>query len=385
MNHKYVRLCAIAAMWLTLPASAQIPIVLDLPLEWQVIQRNAREWAEVKVAGTAPADAAEVDARAEPAAGMPGKASDWSVVAQGAQVKDGRFSGSLNLPTGGWYALHVRFRKSAADPAMLAEAAVEHVGVGDIFVVAGQSNASNHGAEKQKSISGMVVAFDGRKWQLAKDPQPGASGDQGSFQPPFGDAIATRFKEPVGIIACGIGATSVREWLPKGATFPNPPTLEGRVRQLPSGEWESKGEAFDMFTGRMKQLGPMGFRAVLWHQGESDAGQPDPKRTLIGKPYRQYVEQLIRESRKEIGWDAPWFVALVSSHGGDGVPEMRAAQKSLWDDGIALEGPDSDALKGDLRDGVHFSGKGLREHGKCWADKVAPWLEKQTVQSVSRN
>ena len=39
---------------------------------------------------------------------------------------------------------------------------------------------------------------------------------------------------------------------------------------------------------------------------------------------------------------------------------------------------------GDLRDGVHFSGKGLREHGKCWADKVAPWLEKQTGKPTSR-
>jgi hypothetical protein len=306
-------------------------------------------------------------------------------VAQGAQVKDGRFSGGFKLLAGGWYALKVRFRKSAADPVVLGEAAIEHVGVGDIFVVAGQSNSSNHGAEQQKTTTGLVAASDGKKWQLANDPQPGASGGQGSFQPPFGDAMATKFQVPVGIIACGIGATSVREWLPKGTTFPNPPTLEGRVLQLPSGEWESKGEAFDMLTSRMKQLGPKGFRAVLWHQGESDAGQPDPKRTLIGKPYRVYLEQLIKESRKAIGWDAPWFVALVSSHGGEGVPEMRDAQKSLWTDGIALEGPDSDALRGDLRDGVHFSGKGLREHGKCWADKVAPWLEKQTGKSAGPN
>jgi hypothetical protein len=217
---------------------------------------------------------------------------------------------------------------------------------------------------------------------LAKDPQPGASGDAGSFMPPFGDAIAAKFRVPVGIIACGIGATSVHEWLPKGAKFPNPPTLEGRVRQLASGEWESKGEAFKMFTARMKQLGPTGFRAVLWHQGESDPEQPDPKRTLPGNLYRDYLEQLIRASRQEIGWEAPWFVALVSSHGGDGVPDIRAAQKSLWDDGIALEGPDGDALKGDLRAGVHFSGKGLREHGARWAEKLAPWLEKQTGDST---
>jgi hypothetical protein len=152
------------------------------------------------------------------------------------------------------------------------------------------------------------------------------------------------------------------------------------VRQLPGGEWESKGEAFDMLTGRMKQLGARGFRAVLWHQGESDAGQPDPKRTLIGKPYRVYLEQLIRESRKEIGWDAPWLVALVSSHGGEGVPEMRDAQKSLWDDGIALEGPDSDALRGDLRDGVHFSDKGLQKHGQVWAEKVSAWMDKKQTR-----
>lgn len=381
MNHKYVRLCGIAAMLLAPPAFAQTPIVLELPLDWQVIQRNAQDWAEVKVVGTLPADAAVVEAKAEVPLALLGRSIDWTVVAKDAQIKDGKFSGSLKLAAGGWYSLKVRFRKSTADPAVVGEAVVEHVGVGDIFAVAGQSNSSNHGAERQKTTTGLVAAFDGKRWQLANDPQPGASGDAGSFQPSFGDAMVARFKVPVGIIACGIGATSVREWLPKGTTFPNPPTLEGRVRQLPGGEWESKGEAFDMLTSRMKQLGPQGFRAVLWHQGESDAGQPDPKRTLVGKPYRVYLEQLIRESRKAIGWDAPWFVAMVSSHGGDGVPEMRDAQKSLWTDGIALEGPDTDALKGDLRDGVHFSGKGLREHGKSWADKVAPWLGKQTGKS----
>ena len=373
-----------AAILLALPAFAENKMVLDFPLERQVFQRNSEERAEVKVAGVIPSNATLVEAKAELDTGLRGKATEWTVVARGDQIKDGKFTGSLKLATGGWYSLKVRFRKSASDPTVLGEVVVEHVGVGDIFVVAGQSNSSNHGAERQKTTTGLVTSFDGKRWQLADDPQPGASGGAGSFMPPFGDAIAAKFKMPVGIIACGIGATSVREWLPKGTTFPNPPTLEGRVRKLSSGVWESKGEAFEMFTDRMKQLRPKGFRAVLWHQGESDAGQPDPKRTLIGKPYREYLEQLIRASRREIGWDAPWFVALVSSHGGEGVTEMRVAQKSLWDDGIALEGPDSDALRGDLRDGVHFSGKGLREHGARWAEKVEPWLEKQTGKFAIR-
>ena len=27
--------------------------------------------------------------------------------------------------------------------------------------------------------------------------------------------------------------------------------------------------------------------------------------------------------------------------------------------------------------GVHFSGKGLRAHGRAWADKVEPWLSQE--------
>jgi len=384
MIEGFIVISGMTAMLMTLQsASAEIKYALDCPIEWQVSQRNAEEWAKIKLAGTVPTNATFVEAKTELGTGLPGKATEWTVVARGEQIEDGKFSGSLKLAAGGWYSLKVRFRKSAEDPTVLGEAVVGHVGVGDIFVVAGQSNSSNHGAERQKTTTGLVAAFDGKHWQLANDPQPGASGDAGSFMPPFGDAIAGKFKMPVGIVACGIGATSVREWLPRGARFPNPPTLEGRVRKLPSGEWESKGDAFAMFTARMKQLGPKGFRAVLWHQGESDAEQPDPNRTLPGKQYRQYLEQLIRTSRREIGWEAPWFVALVSSHGGDGVPDIRAGQKSLWDDGIALEGPDSDVLRGNLRDGVHFSGKGLREHGARWAEKVAPWLEKQTTEKAN--
>jgi hypothetical protein len=75
-------------------------------------------------------------------------------------------------------------------------------------------------------------------------------------------------------------------------------------------------------------------------------------------------------------------MALVSYHVPDdeASPDIRAAQASLWKAGIAFEGPDSDTLKGDLREadgtGVHFSGPGLHEHAAKWVDKVAPWLEK---------
>jgi len=67
--------------------------------------------------------------------------------------------------------------------------------------------------------------------------------------------------------------------------------------------------------------------------------------------YKKFVEQLIRDSRREAGWEVPWFVAQASYHGPEdtGSADIRAAQRSLWSSGIALEGPDTDALMRDLR------------------------------------
>jgi hypothetical protein len=346
------------------------------PQEYQVVQRDAKNVGTVRVQGTLGEPAKGADGF-EYRLGVDGKPGEWQKL--DATPKGGGFDTMVEVPAGGWYTLGVR---ATAKGRPVAEATVERVGVGEVFVVAGQSNSANHGAEKQTTKTKRVSTFSGTGWQLAADPQPGASGGGGSFLPPFGDAIAEKFGVPVGLVACGVGATSVREWLPKGATFPNPPTIEANVRKV-GVIWESKGDLYATFRERMKALGPNGFRAVLWHQGESDANQADTTRTLPGKLYREFLERLIRDSRKDIGWDAPWFVAQASYHGpkDEGSADIRDAQAALWKHEVALEGPDSDALKGDFRDGggkgVHFSGPGLREHAARWAEKVTPWLEKQ--------
>jgi hypothetical protein len=351
-------------------------LTLTSPLDYQVIQRRTRKKGSLSIKGQFAGGQAKkltVEARLV----VSTRPSKWRALR--VSDRDQTFEGQWSVPAGGWHRLEVR---AVSGRDTVAETAVEHVGVGEIFVIAGQSNSANHGAEKQIPRTGLVAAFDGQHWQLANDPQPGASGQGGSFIPAFGDAIAEHFQVPVGIVACGVGATSVREWLPKGATFPNPPTLTNHVQQLTDGTWQSKGDIFSTFVNRVKQLGPHGFRAVLWHQGESDANQADPIRTLPGPLYRDYLTRLINDSRREIGWPAPWFVAEASYHqpGDEGSADLRAAQASLWKDGTALEGPDTDSLKGELREnggkGVHFSGPGLRAHSALWYAKVAPWLER---------
>ncbi len=53
----------------------------------------------------------------------------------------------------------------------------------------------------------------------------------------------------------------------------NLPAIASQVRRVGPGEWECTGELFDGLMKQIDALGPRGCRAVLWHQGESDAGQ----------------------------------------------------------------------------------------------------------------
>ncbi len=374
-KHMIARVAVLTCVFLAHPSVDGATLSLTAPIDYQVIQRSNREHGSIAIQG-------RVSESGAGGLAVEGRIITHKEAGQWVELHSTwageEFSTAMDAPAGGWHRLEVRVLSGNHT---IAEKWVEHFGVGEVFIVAGQSNSANHGQERQSASSELVVTFDGQRWIPCQDPQPGASGAGGSFLPPFGDLMVQKFGVPVGFVACGIGATSVREWLPKGARFPNPPTLTSRVQQVSVNEWESKGEAFETLVARMKQLGPRGFRALLWHQGESDANQPDPARTLEGALYRQYLERVIRDSRREIGWEAPWFVAQVSYHvpGDEGSPDIRAAQASLWTNGLALQGPDSDAIKGQLREnsgkGVHFSGPGLRAHAAAWAEKVAPWLE----------
>lgn len=367
----------LAALVLGAQPCAAAALRLDAPLEYAVGQRgeNGGSWPIQGTLSASLQQTGTVEGRLIDRE----KAGPWITLAT---LPPGQtnFHARFNAPAGGWYRLEVRLRNGNE---MLASTNVAHVGIGEVFVIAGQSNSANHGQERQQPQTGLVVNYHRGRWQLANDPQRGASGDGGSFIPPFGDALAQRFHVPVGIIATGVGATSVREWLPRDVAFPNPPTLTGQVKQRADGTWESQGALYNNLVARMKELGPGGFRAVLWHQGESDANQRDATRTLPGKLYEEFLTRVIEETRRAAGWTVPWFVAQASYHTPDdtGSPEIREAQHALWTRGVALEGPDTDALIGDLREhggqGVHFSGPGLRTHGARWAEKVSSWLANQ--------
>jgi hypothetical protein len=294
------------------------------------------------------------------------------------------FSGTLVAPTGGFYTVDLRLMQKGKE---VAAQSVEPVGVGEVFVIAGQSNSTNYGEVRQKVKSGFVTTFDGHAWRIADDPQPGVqdNSSKGSFIPAFGDAMYAKYHVPIAVAAVGHGSTSVRQWLPKGVRFLAQPTMTKFTTEAAPGVWECDGTLFRGMMARIRQLdsfgprGHRGFRALLWHQGESDARQKPPHQ-ISADEYRALLTRVIRQSRKDAGWKFPWFVAQVSYHIPTEPlsPDLRDAQASLWRSGLALEGPDTDQLTGMNRQnqgaGVHMSDTGLQAHGRLWAEKVSAWM-----------
>jgi hypothetical protein len=362
-----VLVCVLIAIASSL-ALAQPDLSIESPREFQVFQRKTAASGAILVAGHA-AGCDLVEARVT---------GDWSPLPLDAASHG--FRNDLAIPAGGWYELEIR---ASLKGRLVARQTIPHIGVGEVFLVAGQSNATNYGEVRQQTHTGMVAAFGPSGWQLANDPQPGVQdhSTKGSFIPALGDALYERIHVPIGVIAVGHGSTSVRQWLPRGERFATPPTMTKFVQNVAPGVWECDGTLFDGMMAAIRRLAPGGFRALLWHQGESDAHQK-PEHDISAEEYKRLLEIVIRTSRQQAGWDFPWFVAQASYHTPDdpSCPPIREAQRSLWKKGIALEGPDTDQLAGPNRQdggrGVHFSDRGLVAHGRLWAEKVAVYLER---------
>jgi hypothetical protein len=158
------------------------------------------------------------------------------------------------------------------------------------------------------------------------------------------------------------------------------PTMTRYVKTNADGILVSDGTLFAGMMLRIHQLGDHGFRALLWHQGESDSHQP-AEHDIDAGTYRSMMATIIHASREQAGWDLPWFVAQATYHTSDdpSCPPIRDAQQSLWQPNLAIEGPDTDSLTAPYRQnggkGTHFNGPGLKAHGLLWADKVSQYLD----------
>ena len=327
----------------------QPPIVLTEPYGGLIAQRQDDGMGTIRIAGfldEALADSAQI--RAVPMdsseAAVP---TSWQTV----PTSDGHFSADFELP-GGWYRLEARGMKG--NEMTSRTSSPRPVGVGEVFVIAGQSNSANDGLPVLTPEDERVLGLDAvGNWGHAADPQPRATGTGGSPWPVFGDLLAAQLDVPIGIVSVGWGGTTVKQWLPN-ADGPDTAPLYNRLRSA------------------LETLGPDGARAVLWHQGETDALEETDRST-----YAQRLSLLIEHARTDAGFDIPWGVAQAAfqpQNPADAIPVILDAQRDvIRDDPLVFAGPNTDLLGLDLRyDDIHFNEEGLRQHAALWVDAVQP-------------
>jgi hypothetical protein len=341
---------------------------LSNPQPYQVIQREGYEptrshehnvhgaevgYADVELRGTKPKDlAGEWQYRIVALPGAFGTDIDWKG-ANDFKDKGSEFECLIEVPAGGWYRFELICKK---DDERIAEAIVEPVAIGEVFLVAGQSYAGGHNDELLKVTDPFqrVSAYDAKTktWKVANDPQPNV-GDGGTIWPALGDLLVPVVRVPVGFANVSVGATSSKQWMPDGELH----------RQL-------------VATGKELKT----FRAVLWQQGESDVIE---KTTL-----EMYVKNLlkIRETAaREWQFEPTWLLAKSTLHptvynNPVGEERIRTAIHQLWKRPHFGPGPDTDLLsgenRGDKNSRQHFTGLGQRRAALLWFVSVWNELEK---------
>jgi hypothetical protein len=190
-----------------------------------------------------------------------------------------------------------------------------------------------------------------------------------------------KYGVPIGIASVGHGSTSVRQWLPEGSPVLVMPTWPGYIYNSDAG-LACDGTLYSGMLAQIRAFGKNGFRAVLWHQGESDSHQP-PGSNISADIYENMMLRVISDLRKDAGWDFPWFVAEATyiSPLDQSTPEIEAAQQDLWKFGPAIQGPNTDLLTMPYREkngrGIHFNNEGLKVHGQLWATQVSIYLDEK--------
>ena len=312
------------------------------PSNLQITQRDANDQAKVLIDGRYKGDEITVT-------------SDGGGVYTITVDETGRFGGNIPL-TSGWHNLTLTGNSDPTD-----RLGIDKLGVGEIFLTAGQSNSANHGFPCQQTVSGNVTSLGLEGWQIADDPQPVATGEGGTPWPLLGDLLNRKLMVPIGLASVGVGGTAVWQWDPSAEN-----SLYLRLQQALQQLRSSQSISSPADTACA--------RAVLWHQGESD--------TVAGTSATAYadgMEQIIRQSWVDAGRQIPWFIAEVSYIGPDHTQQQRAViegQQELVSRGVAFAGPTTDDLIGERYryDGVHFGQAGLESHAERWADCLSSYF-----------
>jgi len=375
---KNLSVAFVLTVCLFIPLATIAQIQISFPTTRAVFQRNNANQATIRVSGYYTTPITRVEARLIARDGV-GSSTDWRTI-QG-NPTGGVFAGDL-AGQGGWYNLEVR---GMSGDQQVGTAQVERVGIGEVFVIAGQSNAQGVHQSAPNPGNDLVNCVNYRypdngfpndppKPEFTRlDNSPGftiAPRGTGSWcWGQLGDILVKRLRVPVMFFNAAFTGTAVQNW---SQSAPDGGIAYGVYNGDP---YPARQPYINLKIALQYYANTLGCRAVLWHQGEAD--------NLIKSQQSFYVSQLqivISQSRQDFGRNVPWMVARATygDYIGLSNPTIIAAQNQvIASTANVFAGPNTDniqvpRLRPPLNDieGVHFDNDGLVEVANAWNNSM---------------
>lgn len=341
-------------------------ITISYPLERTVFQRDKNNFANVTISGnfTDVIDRIEVQFRAI----QGGHTSDWITIQQNPQ--GGYFQGSVNW-SGGWYELEVR---GFFEHNYIGSAYLSRVGIGEVFIIAGQSNAQGlyglGGVHTNDDRVNCVNEFNvvmsygelsqPRFSHMDQNSTVGPRGQSSWYWGKLGEMLCQRLNVPVLFYNAGWEGTTSTNWKESTTGNTKSPYVDAWYQdRMPYGNMMA------IFTS---YLPVTGVRGVLWHQGESD------NRFIIStQTHFDNLRAVIDKSRQDSGHNLSWVVARASydqNRGGTAQRIIDAQNQVVNNISNVFYGPETDNIQPIRQEGVHFYDNGLHEVANAWFNSL---------------
>jgi hypothetical protein len=369
-------------------------ITLDSPKNRMVFQRDNQNSADIFIAGSFVGIADRVDARlitldnsGQPI--IPLQVTDWQVIT--ACPINNAFSGAFFNKPAGWYNLEVRATNLGGT---VGPTNTIKVGIGEIFIISGQSNATGLIPIKDPNIYAptddrvnCINLFDNTTVaapemvfsHLESYSNIAPQGVTAWCWGVLGQSIATNWNVPVMFFNTAIGNTSVFGWRASAngdidPCGPNPETC------MPY---------YYLKKTLLNYTQKTGVRAIFWQQGENDLGNFEGG-GFPSEYYSQNLKQIIDKSRVDFQGNISWVIAKASRVGDATSARVTNGQQMIIDslNFNTFQGPLADNIQpsNNERDtfGVHFWGQGLTDLGNSWFNSVnnANFLSNSTPQKA---
>jgi len=270
--------------------------------DWQIVQ-HTNGYATLSFSGTwqVPKAAIEIGVkRAVPLIRVMRQDDNSQVVpwtetdySYGSDPYHGTWTSELRVPAGGLYRIETGLDTRSVNPkfrwVFRGDIRV-HIGVGDIFVIAGQSNSSGYGRDwaQDAPMPGIHMYRNRGKWDLACHPinestyasdrvnaEMGICGVSPYLS--FGKCFSGFSRFPVGLIPTALGGSPISRW--------------------------HSGQNGDLFRNMIDRINQCGGKAagILWYQGCSDA-TPE-----LAPNYYENFRHLVFTTREALGYEIPFF------------------------------------------------------------------------------